>query len=500
MPTKVNSLTPLTTPAPNRSMSASVFAPAAQNFANEITALVPALNLRIAEMNSAANELTAQAGAAMAYTFDTATADADPGNGLLRLSAATQNTATVIRMDLLDSAGSDLTALLTSFGTSASAIKGALRVAHRDTPTTKFITFNVTAVASPAGYRNVTATPVAFSSANPFVNGDPLTVVFSRTGDGGGIAPADYQNQSYISGTTAGTATAYTFAPAAAIAGYAANQSFFVTFHAASGTSPTIQISGVATPPNLVKQLGDGTFANIAAGDIPINHRARVTMLSATQAWVEELPIVQGKARTFSNYASGSGTWTRPAGCIAIRVRMIGGGGGGAGSATVTGSNGASGGSTTFGTNIAVGGNGGIFGTDPNVNGASTTTLGTLVLAVGGGLGGNTGASNVSGVASPGGTGGSGPFGGGGGGALYTHVGYAGVPNTGGGGGGGGGPGPGFGGAGGNAGSYIELFVASPAATYTYAVGAGGTGGAAGAGGAIGGAGGSGLILVEEFY
>lgn len=98
------------------------------------------------------------------------------------------------------------------------------------------------------------------------------------------------QAQSYTAFTTGGTSTAYTGTPSPAISGYAAGQSFFVTFNAASGASPTLQISGVASPPNLVYQQADGTFANIGAGQIPINHRSRVTLLSATQAWVEELP------------------------------------------------------------------------------------------------------------------------------------------------------------------------------------------------------------------
>jgi len=92
------------------------------------------------------------------------------------------------------------------------------------------------------------------------------------------------------SGTTAGTSTAYTLTPSTALAAYTANSTFWVTFHAASGASPTLQISGLGTPPALVKQLFDGTYAAIAAGDIPINHRSRVTLISTTQALVESLP------------------------------------------------------------------------------------------------------------------------------------------------------------------------------------------------------------------
>lgn len=92
--------------------------------------------------------------------------------------------------------------------------------------------------------------------------------------------------------TTAGTSTAYTITPTPVIAAYAIGQSFFVNFNAACGAAPTITISGVATPPNLVKENSDGTFSNLAAGDIPINHRSRVTLISTTQALVEKMPQV----------------------------------------------------------------------------------------------------------------------------------------------------------------------------------------------------------------
>jgi hypothetical protein len=108
------------------------------------------------------------------------------------------------------------------------------------------------------------------------------------------------QNQTYVAFTTGGTSTAYTLTPTPAITAYTAGQSFFVNFNAASGAAPTLAISAVATPPNLVKQLADGTYANIAANDIPINHRSRVTLLSATQALVEKLPALTYDIGQFS--------------------------------------------------------------------------------------------------------------------------------------------------------------------------------------------------------
>ena len=58
-----------------------------------------------------------------------------------------------------------------------------------------------------------------------------------------------------------------------------------------------------------------------------------------------------------------------------------------------------------------------------------------------------------------------------------------------------------FGGCGGTSGGYVRKLIASPSATYSYAVGAGGAGTAGGGGGdGAGGAGAAGIIIVTEFY
>jgi hypothetical protein len=90
--------------------------------------------------------------------------------------------------------------------------------------------------------------------------------------------------------TTTGSGTAYILTPPIPLTAYTPNVFSLVTFNVASGLAPTIQISGLATPPNLVKQLSDGTYGNIAANDIPANHRSFVVLLSATQALVLTLP------------------------------------------------------------------------------------------------------------------------------------------------------------------------------------------------------------------
>ena len=56
------------------------------------------------------------------------------------------------------------------------------------------------------------------------------------------------------------------------------------------------------------------------------------------------------------------------------------------------------------------------------------------------------------------------------------------------------------GGQGGASGGFIDVIIAIPNVSYSYAVGTGGSGGVAGTGGYAGGAGGSGIIIVEEHY
>lgn len=117
------------------------------------------------------------------YVFDNATADADPGAGKLRLGSATQNASTVIRADLLDAYGATVTTFLDSFDDSPATVKGSIRLVKSD-DLTKWLVFAVSAVATPAGYRNITVTNVASSAASPFTNGDALTLYFDGTDQG----------------------------------------------------------------------------------------------------------------------------------------------------------------------------------------------------------------------------------------------------------------------------------------------------------------------------
>ena len=123
---------------------------------------------------------------AIPLTFSTETGDADPGNGIVRLDAATQNLAATMRVDLLDSLGATITSLLDSLATaSTSTIKANARLVATAAPETAWLTFNITAVASPTGYRNITIAITGQSASSPFTNGQAVTLQWVAKGDKG---------------------------------------------------------------------------------------------------------------------------------------------------------------------------------------------------------------------------------------------------------------------------------------------------------------------------
>jgi len=191
-------------------------------------------------------------------------------------------------------------------------------------------------------------------------------------------------------------------------------------------------------------------------------------------------------------FLSGSGTYTTPANVLWIRVRLVGGGGGGGGANNSTPST--AGGGTTFNAGTLTAGGGGTASASANAAGGGSATGGNILNIPGGG-----GQASIGNNNNAGGQGGSSCFGGAGGGGLGNQAGSAAATNSGGGGGGGGGLGAVPSGGGGGSGGCVEHIFTSPAASYSYAVGAGGAG-ASGTTGGAGGSGAAGMIIVDEHY
>ena len=218
----------------------------------------------------------------------------------------------------------------------------------------------------------------------------------------------------------------------------------------------------------------------------------------------------QAKNPTRTVYASGSGIYTPPSGCMRIFIRLVGGGGGG-GSVTSTSHvyTGTTGGNTTFDAVTAGGGTGGQGANSSTVTGTGGTggtASGGDINFIGGtastSTGGSAGASSAPGVSKLGGAptgfsevftgnnGIAGPSpsansGSGGGGAYLSGFSYTATPGSGG------------------AGAYAEKTIYAPLETgYAYLVGLGGTGAPTDLSPStpVGGNGAAGIIIIDEFY
>lgn len=127
----------------------------------------------------------------IAFAFDSATADADPGPGLVRLNNATLASVTQIFFDNLASLAADVSAWLDSFDDAGgSADRGQITLQTAD-GTGLFIATVTGSVTDGTGYRKVSVTPI--STAGSFTAGEAVLVSFSRAAQDG------------IDGVTAGT-------------------------------------------------------------------------------------------------------------------------------------------------------------------------------------------------------------------------------------------------------------------------------------------------------
>jgi hypothetical protein len=254
--------------------------------------------------------------------------------------------------------------------------------------------------------------------------------------------------------------------------------------------SISIAGSAVAQTCSLPNNLGNGP--NLDAAQVMADLNALLGCVNSMTA-----------RRTRTVLTAGSGTYTPPSGSKTLFVRMVGGGGGGGGSNNGhLGGSGAAGGDTTFGTAFLVAGGGGGGQAPQGGSSVGGSASGGDVNITGGTAAAILGLTHAPMQEAVGTTGGVSAFGGAGYGAAAGAAGGPAAANSGSGGGGAGGPASevGFPGGGGGAGGYVEKLIASPDASYPYAVGAAGSTGHAGRGGSDGGAGSAGIIIIDEFY
>lgn len=281
-----------------------------------------------------------------------------------------------------------------------------------------------------------------------------------------------------------------------------------------TGGSPNVG-NALSSAVNWQRGLSNSSLANMA--DQRIKGNVSGVSGAPSDLTAQQVRNMIYSARTSQVFTSGSGTYTLPANCKAIRVRMVGGGSGGKGSSgNATAGASTAGNASTFsggGLTLTAGGGGAVANNIQGYGaGGSITISGSGYIDLGS-VSGSSGATggpytNATSIGCVGGMGGSSAFGGGGvGGNSQTSIATGGNGLAGsayGAGGGGGGQGAlnnSYPGGGGGAGGYIDVLIPAPGSTYSYAVGAGGAGSAgSGSLAGSGGSGAGGAIIVEEFY
>lgn len=191
------------TPVPNRLTRPDTLEDDADSFFGKL----PQFGADLIALQGNLNSIAAGGAYAIPYTFDTATANSDPGAGKLRLSSASQSSTTQIYLDATAADSKDYTTVIDGFDASTSAVMGSIRLVKLG-DASKFLTFDVTALTWPTGFVRINVNPTGSSSANPFVNGDAVMLFFQRTGDKGdtGTLSAKFSERQ-AQGTQGGTSS-----------------------------------------------------------------------------------------------------------------------------------------------------------------------------------------------------------------------------------------------------------------------------------------------------
>lgn len=180
-------------PAPQRS-DRNTFSPRTDAFLSWLVRLVPQLE----KFFSGLTTLAAGGANAFAYTFDSATADAAPGVGKIRLNSGIQSTSSVLRLADVAGNGGDVRGFLAAMNAGSSNIKATVRL-QRIGDVSSYIIFDITSLAVATGYTNLSITPRTVNGT-PFANNDTLALFFDLKGDrgDGGNTPTAQQMRDAI--------------------------------------------------------------------------------------------------------------------------------------------------------------------------------------------------------------------------------------------------------------------------------------------------------------
>jgi len=122
-------------------------------------------------------------GATFDYTFDSATANQNPGNGKLRLNNSNLSLATILYISRTDDAVTNISNYLNTVDDSTSTIKGHLKISNKSDPD-NFVLYTISALSFSTYY--IISVQFVSGSVSTFSDTDVL-ITFARTGDKGDI-------------------------------------------------------------------------------------------------------------------------------------------------------------------------------------------------------------------------------------------------------------------------------------------------------------------------
>lgn len=267
------------------------------------------------------NELAANMGMfaaggayAFPYVFDSSTVDSDPGVGKLRLGSATQNASTAMRMDVQVVGGADISNVLADLRAATSAVKGSIRVVKMVDPS-KWMIFDVTQVALPSGYRNLTVSARATGggSASPFTNGDALLVFIERNGDSGTV-PGATELLAEMNVTTQVAALAFPNVFDSAHDWYLIDIQYLEGALSVQNFNLTLYVGGV-------ENTGATSYVSLGANSSSANSAAAFFRLATDSKTLRGLLEIRGVNSNRPNGIAFDGDQTRPSDVTAIALR-----------------------------------------------------------------------------------------------------------------------------------------------------------------------------------
>lgn len=141
--------------------------------------LVPAVKQSRQKINDIYRPVVdnAPSGNPLSFFFSTNTTNADPTTGRIRLNAATQDTATVMRVSQTNGRLADVTPWLDVMSGGATTPLGVITLTDATDPT-RFIRFDLTSMTDQGAYWDLVVSPIESSHDNPFVDENPITIGF----------------------------------------------------------------------------------------------------------------------------------------------------------------------------------------------------------------------------------------------------------------------------------------------------------------------------------